>query len=155
MYNLKYFFTFYADIDTRIENGTPDDYACNISQLDYALGPIEIQAQQNPIQINYQNTSSNKLEAIIGSEATLNLIATEDFELEDLYTENEREFLVEILRNGSLIWSGFIIPDGCQESFTFAPYAISVNAVDGLGLLKNLSYVQNDGNFYLGKQTFI
>jgi hypothetical protein len=155
MYNLKYFFTFYADRDTRIENGTPDDYTCNISQLDYALGPIEIQAQQNPIQINYQNTSSNKLEAIIGSECTLNLIATEDFELEDLYTENEREFLVEIFRNGSLIWSGFIIPDGCQESFTFAPYVISVNAVDGLGLLKNLSYVQNDGNFYLGKQTFI
>jgi hypothetical protein len=54
-----------------------------------------------------------------------------------------------------LIWQGFIIPDGCQESFTFPPYVISVNAVDGIGLLKNLSYVQNDGNFYLGKQTFI
>jgi hypothetical protein len=155
MYNLKYFFTFYADRDTRIENGTPDDYTCDISQLDYDGEVIEIQAQQNPIQINYQNTSSNKLEAIIGSEATLNLIATEDFELEDLYTENEREFLVEIFRNGGLIWSGFIIPDGCQEAFTFAPYPISVNAVDGLGLLKNLSYVQNDGNFYLGKQSFL
>jgi hypothetical protein len=155
MYNLKYFFTFYADRDTRIVNGTPDDYTCDILQLDYAGEPIEIQAQQNPIQINYQNTSSDKLEPIIGSECTLNLIATEDFELEDLYTENEREFLVEIFRNGGLIWSGFIIPDGCQESFTFAPYAISVNAVDGLGLLKNLSYVQNDGNFYLGKQSFI
>ena len=155
MYNLKYFFTFYADRDTRIENGTPDDYTCDISQLDYEGEVIEIQAQQNPIQINYQNTSSNKLEAIIGSECTLNLIATEDFELEDLYTENEREFLVEIFRNGGLIWSGFIIPDGCQEAFTFAPYPISVNAVDGLGLLKNLSYVQNDGNFYLGKQSFL
>jgi hypothetical protein len=155
MYNLKYFFTFYADRDTRIENGTPDDYTCDISQLDYDGEVIEIQAQQNPIQINYQNTSSNKLEAIIGSECTLNLIATEDFELEDLYTENEREFLVEIFRNGGLIWSGFIIPDGCQEAFTFAPYPISVNAVDGLGLLKNLSYVQNDGNFYLGKQSFL
>ena len=155
MYNLKYFFTFYADRDTRIENGTPDDYACDISQLDYLGDALEIQAQQNPIQINYQNTSSDKLEPIIGSEATLNLIATEDFQLEDLYTENEREFLVEIFRNGSLIWSGFIIPDGCQEAFTFAPYPISVNAVDGLGLLKNLSYVQNDGNFYLGKQSFI
>ena len=154
-YSQKYYFTFYSDRDTRIINGTPDEYSCDISQLDYAGSATEIQAQQNPIQINYQNTSSNKLEAIIGSEATLNLIATEDFELEDLYTENEREFLVEIFRNGTLIWSGFIIPDGCQESFTFAPYVISVNAVDGLGLLKNLSYVQNDGNFYLGKQTFI
>jgi len=154
-YNLKYFFTFYADRDTRIIDGTPDDYTCNISQLDFAGSEIEILAQQNPIQINYQNTSSNKLEPIIGSECTLNLIASEDFELEDLYTENEREFLVEVYRNGSLIWSGFIIPDGCQEAFTFAPYAISVNAVDGLGLLKNLSYVQNSGDFYLGKQSFI
>jgi hypothetical protein len=139
MYNLKYYFTFYADRDTRIIDGTPDNYTCNISQLDYAGAIEEIQAQENPIQINYQNTSSNKLEPIIGSECTLNLIATEDFQLEDLYTENEREFLVEVYRNGGLIWSGFIIPDGCQESFTFAPYAISVNAVDGLGLLKNLS----------------
>jgi len=154
-YNLKYYFTFYADRDTRIIDGTPDDYTCNISQLDFAGSEIEILAQQNPIQINYQNTSSNKLEPIIGSECTLNLIASEDFELEDLYTENEREFLVEVYRNGSLIWSGFIIPDGCQEAFTFAPYAISVNAVDGLGLLKNLSYVQNSGDFYLGKQSFI
>jgi hypothetical protein len=154
-YNLKYYFTFFADRDTRIIDGTPDDYTCNISQLDYAGSEIEILAQQNPIQINYQNTSSNKLEPIIGSECTLNLIASEDLKLEDLYTENEREFLVEVYRNGNLIWSGFIIPDGCQEAFTFAPYAISVNAVDGLGLLKNLSYVQNDGNFYLGKQSFI
>ena len=154
-YFRRYFFTFFADRDTRVVDGIADEYLCNILQLDYDGLETEIQAQQNPIQINYQNTSNNKLEPIIGSECTLNLIATEDFELEDLYTENEREFLVQIFRNDSLIWSGFIIPDGCQESFTFAPYAISVNAVDGLGLLKNLSYVQNDGNFYIGKQSFI
>ena len=329
-YNQRYYFTFYSDRDTRIVNAIPDEYLCSISQLDYAGAIEEIQAQENPIQINYQNTSSNKLEPIIGSECTLNLIATEDFQLEDLYTENEREFMVQIYRkvtpntfivnweleedlsgvdtnleilvngvqivnqfntssgsfninNGDtvliksfsytsssgnngvnleitgiptersvtfpfsmdttiipttdinvflqsthsateytairsavfetsctsgegslevftknytsvtsqaaaqaladadsgftaegqayanangvcyaspgnfddLIWQGFIIPDGCQESFTFAPYVISVNAVDGIGLLKNLSYVQNDGNFYLGKQTFI
>jgi hypothetical protein len=329
-YSQKYYFTFYSDRDTRIVDGLPDEYLCSISQLDYAGASTEIQAQQNPIQINYQNTSSNKLEPIIGSECTLNLIATEDFELEDLYSENEREFMVQIYRketpntliinweleedisgvdanleilvngvqivnqfnsasgsfninlgdtvliksfsytstsgnngvnleitgiptkrsvifpfamdttiipttdinvflqsthsateytairsavfetscasgegslevftknynsvtsqaaaqaladadsgftaegqayanaNGvcyvspgefeDLIWQGFIIPDGCQESFTFPPYVISVNAVDGIGLLKNLSYVQNDGNFYLGKQTFI
>lgn len=151
----RYFFTFYADRDTRVINGTPDQYQCSILQLDYEGVASEIQAQQNPIQIDYQNTSNNKLEPIIGSECTLNLIATEDFQLEDLYTENEREFMVQIFRNNDLIWTGFIIPDGCQEAFTFAPYPISVNAVDGLGLLKNLSYVQNDGNFYLGKQSFI
>jgi hypothetical protein len=34
-YNQRYYFTFYADRDTRIIDGTPDNYTCNISQLDY------------------------------------------------------------------------------------------------------------------------
>jgi hypothetical protein len=330
IYNSRYYFTFYADRDTRVVNGIPDEYLCRILQLDYDGSAEEIQAQQDPVQITYQNTDTNKLQPIIGSQCTLNLIATEDFQLEDLYTENEREFMVqvyrketpnilivnweleedisgvdanlEILVNGvqiinqfnsgsgtfninrgdtvliksfsfssspgingvnleitgiptqrsvtfpfsidtsivpttditvflqsttsatdytairsavfekacdsgegssvvftqyydsvtsqaaaqaladgdtffdadgqdyadaegvcyvspgefsDLIYQGFIIPDGCQEAFTFSPYPISINAVDGLGLLKNLSYVQNSGDFYLGKQSFI
>ena len=97
-YSQRYYFTFYSDRDTRKVDCFPDEYLCSISQLDYVGAPEEIQAQENPIQINYQNTSSNKLEPIIGSEATLNLIATSNFELEDLYTENEREFMVQIYR---------------------------------------------------------
>jgi hypothetical protein len=154
-YTDRYFFTFYADRDTRILGGSSDIFECIIQQLDYVGVSEEIQAQENPVQINYQNTSDYKMQAIRGSECTLNLIATEDFELEDLYTENEREFLVLIYKNGSVIWRGFIIPDGCQEQFMFTPYGISINAVDTLGLLKNLSYVQNDGNFWLGKQSFL
>jgi hypothetical protein len=154
-YTDRYFFTFYADRDTRILGGSSDLFECIIQQLDYVGVSEEIQAQENPVQINYQNTSDYKMQAIRGSECTLNLIATEDFELEDLYTENEREFLVLIYKNGDVIWRGFIIPDGCQEQFMFTPYGISINAVDTLGLLKNLSYVQNDGNFWLGKQSFL
>ena len=97
-YSQKYYFTFYSDRDTRKVDCFPDEYLCSISQLDYAGASEEIQAQQNPIQINYQNTTSNKLEPIIGSECTLNLIATVNFELQDLYTENEREFMVQIYR---------------------------------------------------------
>jgi hypothetical protein len=75
-YSQRYYFTFYSDRDTRKVDCFPDEYLCSISQLDYVGATEEIQAQENPIQINYQNTSSNKLEPIIGSEATLNLIAT-------------------------------------------------------------------------------
>jgi hypothetical protein len=154
-YAVRYYFTFFADRDTRIVNGTPDEWQCDILQSDYAGASEEIQAQQNPVQIVYQNTNENKMQPIRGSECTLNLLATSSFSLADLYTENEREFLVQIYRNGIIIWRGFIIPDGCQEQFMFTPYPISVNAVDTLGLLKNLSYVQNDGNFWVGKQSFL
>ena len=153
-YNLRYTLDFNIAQDDRkplvFENATLE-----IFEKDGIDAPETILGVENPIQINYQNTSEQILEPFIGSEATLNLIATQDFQLEDLYTEDELRWLVNIKRNGSVIWRGFIIPDGCQESFTFTPYTISINAVDTLGLLKNLSYVQNDGNFWLGKQSFI
>jgi hypothetical protein len=153
-YNLRYTLDFNITQDDR-QPLVFEDATLEIYEKDGTDAPETILGVENPIQINYQNTSEQILEPFIGSEATLNLIATEDFQLQDLYTEDELRWLVNIKRNGSVIWRGFIIPDGCQESFSFTPYTISVNAVDTLGLLKNLSYVQNDGNFWLGKQTFI
>jgi len=155
MYNLKYFFNYYADRDTRVLNGSSDLWDVEILQLDFADMPSEIQAAASPVIINYSNTSDNKYEAFRGSEATLNLIATDDFDLEDLYTENEIEFVVKIYRNNSLVWQGYIIPDNCQETFSFAPYVVSVNCVEGLGLLKNYSFVQDDGNLWLGRFSFL
>jgi hypothetical protein len=153
-YNLRYTLDFNITQDDR-QPLVFEDATLEIYEKDGTDAPETILGVENPIQINYQNTSEQILEPFIGSEATLNLIATQDFQLQDLYTEDELRWLVNIKRNGSVIWRGFIIPDGCQESFTFTPYTISVNAVDTLGLLKNLSYVQNDGNLWLGKQTII
>jgi hypothetical protein len=153
-YNLRYTLDFNVTQDDR-QPLVFEDATLEIYEKDGTAAPETILGVENPIQINYQNTSEQILEPFIGSEATLNLIATEDFQLQDLYTEDELRWLINIKRNSSVIWRGFIIPDGCQESFSFTPYTISVNAVDTLGLLKNLSYVQNDGNFWLGKQTFI
>lgn len=153
-YNLRYTLDFNITQDDR-QPLVFDDATLEIYEKDGIDAPETILGVENPIQINYQNTGEEIFEPFIGSEATLNLIATEEFQLEDLYTEDELRWLVIIKRNSSVIWRGFIIPDGCQESFTFTPYTISVNAVDTLGLLKNLSYVQNDGNFWLGKQTYI
>lgn len=154
-YGLRYFFSFYSDRDTRTVGGLPDEYDVNILDLDYVGEAEQIEAVEFPVSISYAPVSVDKTFPIKASSADLNLIATQSFQLQELYTENERRWLVQVFRNGSKIWQGFIIPDGCQQSFTYTPYTISTNCVDTLGLLKNLSYVQNDGNFWLGKQTFI
>ncbi len=150
----RYNFTFNIVRDIR----QPDVYeSCEVKILekDGVDAAETIEAVESPVNIRYQNTSERILEPIIGSEATFKLIATIDFQLDSLWTEDELKWLIVIYRNSSVKWRGFIIPDGCQQSFTFTPYEVSVNAVDTLGLLKNLAYVQNDGNFWLGKQTFI
>jgi len=153
-YNERYNFTFNVTRDIR-QPTVFESCEVKIFEKDGVDAPETITAVESPVGIRYQNTSERILETIIGSEATFKLIATIDFQLESLWTENETKWLIVIYRNSSVIWRGFIIPDGCQQSFTFTPYEVSVNAVDTLGLLKNLAYVQNDGNFWLGKQTYI
>lgn len=155
VYNLKYFFSYYADRDTRVVNGASDYWEAEIYQLDFAGTAQEIEAAASPVLFNYKNISDNKFESLRGSECTLNLIATDNFQLEDLYTENEIDFLVKIYRNYTLVWQGFIIPDNCQESFIFPPYVVSVNCVDGLGLLKNYSFAQDDGKLWIGRFSFL
>lgn len=153
-YNERYFTSFYGTSDKRTE-ADPDLFEMRILELDGVDAPEELEAAENPVVINYTNSSDNKLMPLRGSWLDAQLLATVDFQLEDLYTENERRWLIQVDRNGSRIGNWFIIPDGCQEQFYFPPYVVSINAVDGLGLLKNLSFVQNDGNLWIGKMTWI
>lgn len=153
-YNLRYFTSFYGTADKRTV-ADPDLFEMRILELDGVDAPEELEASEFPAVINYQNSSDNKLLPLRGSWLDLNLLATENFQLENLYTENERNWLVQVDRNGDRIGNWFIIPDGCQEQFYFPPYVVTVNAVDGLGLLKNLSFVQNTGDIWVGKMTWI
>lgn len=153
-YGLRYYFDYYADRDVRVIGGTAELCTTEIYDLNYAGATTELIGAESPVVINYTNVQDNKLQALRGSFSDITLLETASFTLTDLYTENERRWLVKHKRNGSVIHISFIIPDGCQQSFTFTPFPISINTVDGLGLLKNLSFVQNDGNFWLGKMSF-
>lgn len=326
-YGKRYFFTFNS-LDTGDTPDQGDSYICEIHQKDYAGGATQILKQRNPVVIEYPNSAKNKLESLRGSRAVLRLIATELFGLADLYSEDERTWLLKVFRkesvqnhtitwslnetptegfvdvnlqvwvngvtvvdqftNGSgsfqinkgdtikaiaytlvswpaghpgmnlevstrptlrtvvnsasleqeftpgeditiaaygtlsstdymairsavfttdcsggtgtqitftktyssntsqssaqaladadagfntegqnnandngtclpgsaLLWTGFVLPDLCEEEFTFAPYALDVNAVDGIGILKNLNFVQENGLHFTGKMSF-
>lgn len=154
MYVERYFTSFYGTSDKRTDN-PPDLFELRILELDGVLPSVELEAAEFPVIVNYNNSSDDKLLPFRGSWVEVNLLATENFQLEQLYTDNERRWLIQCDRNGSRIGNWFIIPDGCQERFYFPPFVVNVNAVDGLGLLKNLSFVQNDGNLWLGKMTWI
>lgn len=318
-YALRYYTSFYGTADNRTDNA-PDSFDLNIYELDGILAAEELEASENPVTITYNNSGDNKLLPFRGSVLEALMLATEQFQLEDLFTENERKWFIITRRtsvndtftvnwsnndlsgtveaflqvyvnnvlvvnsftteSGSFqvnrgdnvsataysvsawptpqsglqlefsgqptlrtttnatpisrnnidivfdttiagystntdpdykairsavfytfdnypavftksylavdqatadadaladtgfdaegeayaasypvglpaIWKGFIIPDGCQEQFIFPPYVVSINAVDGLGLLKGFSFVQNDGTFWLGKMTWI
>ena len=79
---------------------------------------------------------------ISGTSLEMVIQADVDGELTSLYTVDNKLFLVELYKNGVLIWTGYVLPEKYSEPYISVPYDISVTASDGLGILKNIQYAQ-------------
>ena len=86
---------------------------------------------------------------------TLNLEASSTNTLSDLYTKNENVWLVNYIRDGVSLFSGFLSNEGIYEDFVNDKWVMSIDCVDGLGNLENLSYVNSSGVPFSGNQKLI
>lgn len=109
-----------------------------IFQDGYIGSVISAVGTGNPVTITHQQ-NDDVYEPIIGSNAQINLLATDTVNYSDLLTADEKEFKVVVYYEDSgyyvPIWSGFIIPDAYQQAIKSTPYEISITATDGLGSL--------------------
>lgn len=141
--NLRYFFQY-----TNIVN---DTFLCQIFKKNNLLPAIEVSGSAT-----YDKGSiKDHLDTIRGTGLTLELEATSLVALEDLYSENEQDFTVRLYKNNKLIFYGYLKPDGVFQSFTRDVWTISLDCVDGLGALNNLSFVQSNGTNFIGKMKAI
>ena len=104
----------------------------------------------SPVVVNYPDIGVYKMNQINGSECEFNLVSSPVFDLKSMYTADETEWLVEI--SGAWTWTGFIIPDSCSEPFLQHPYPVRIRAVDRLGILKDIPYI-NKTVLYKGFET--
>ena len=100
--------------------------------------PIGLIMGGDPLSIEFPNV--DKMEAIRGSRTVIRYIRDDNFDAQELYTDQEQEWKVTIYKDSQVIWRGFVIPDGCSEPFMDAPFNITISAVDGLALLKNHTF---------------
>jgi len=91
-----------------------------------------------PVTISYPNKGDIKTEHVNGSECTIRIKAVDGFDLQSMYTADEREYQVVI--SGAWNWTGFVIPDSCNEPFISPPYDVQISATDALGTLKDLPF---------------
>lgn len=138
---LKYFFTY--------EGASGNFFRCELNDESFDGDETEIQGR---CRITHPD-ADNHLTPIRGSGLFMELIATEELTFEDLVTDDERVFEVELRRNGVLIWNGWVKPDGIAFSFADHIYPLTVECTDGLGFLENNSYVQSSGDRYEGLQS--
>lgn len=104
--------------------------------------------------LQYGSVDDN-LTPIRGNGLNLNLEADTTLTLEDLYTEEENQFTVKMYRKNKLLFDGFLKPDGVYQSFVYDRWILNMTCIDGLGILKDLAFVQSTGFHWTGKQKVI
>ena len=99
--------------------------------------------------------ADNPLEAIRGIGLRVELEANTLLTFDDLFTEEQRSFQVAYLRNSITKFNGWLNPEGWFEDYVTDKWKVSFDCVDGLGFLDSLSYVDDSGLFFTGKQSLL
>lgn len=144
---VKYFLTYKGISGDKDTQGAT--YLFEILEDGFNGETIEINGYVNH---NYADRK-DLLQSVVASSLDISLEADENLTLQDLYTEEESKFKVQLKRNDQVIFYGILKPDGIWEDFVSDRWEISMDAMDGLSILKDLSFVKDDGTFYVGKIT--
>ncbi len=122
------------------------EYECNIYDDNYTDEPILIGGY---CVLDYPKID-NIYQVIRGSGMRVTLEASASLTLEDLYENGEKQNPVTLSREGVVIFRGFIDPAGLFEDLVNDEWEVTLDCVDGLALLEDLSYVNDNGAPFTG-----
>ena len=127
-----------------------DDYRLSITLKNYLGASTEI----------FGNITLNKgdvdtiLEPIRGSGLNLSLEANSTITFDEFALADEQSYYVQLKKGNDVIYNGFIKPDGIQQSWINEEWLVNIEVIDGLGAMKDLSFVKSDGFHFTGKLSF-
>ena len=81
---------------------------------------------------------------------TIEVEASTSQTFDDLFTETEEQWIIEVQQNGSEIFQGWLQPEGIFEDFVNDVWVLELQGTDGLANLANKAYVDSSGNNYEG-----
>lgn len=106
-----------------------------------------INLQGIDINLQYIPNSDDIYEPIIASQLGISIDFTDNINnMIDFTNIDDRYTYVELYVNNVIEWVGFIINDNVQISYSTGRKIISFNAIDGLGMLKDVTFVPPSGN---------
>ena len=126
-----------------------DDYTLNIYKENYQGTASEIFGSFSL----KKSSVDNILEMIRGTGLQLSLEANQSLTFSDFALADEFTYKTELLKGTQTIFEGYIKPDGIQQNYVFDSWIINIESSDGLGALKDLSFVQTNGLNFTGKMS--
>lgn len=156
-YGIKYFCQWQSPMrDKR-------DYNIFISEQDYS-GEVEtLKLTGNCVTITQGVMDASELEVFRGSEAQIEILCTEQGNpYMSLFTTDPLKYKIEIKRdvvnsNGIHVlydeWAGFLDTATYIQDYDQPPYNVTLRAVDGLAILENMPWLDENGVRYSGLLT--
>lgn len=77
---------------------------------------------------------------IVSSKANIQLINQGEVDMDELQFAGDRDFVVEVYRDGLLRWKGYLITDNIQQPYLSTPYVVQLSAIDGLNMLEGITF---------------
>ena len=112
------------------------NWKVRIAENGYVGAQINRNVPTNPFVLKKDSAGT-----IRGTSLQFSIRAIADFEFIELYTNNSRDWLIQLIDNlDSIVWQGYILPEEYQEAYSPAPVTVCFTATDQLGLLKNYTY---------------
>jgi len=117
------------------------DHKVELYDDSYSGSVIDIKGSAT---LTYSDTD-NPLEVIRGAGLRIELEADPTLDFRDLSTEEQKTINVKYYRNSVLKFNGWINPEGWFEDYVKDHWVVSFDCIDGLGYLKDLAFVDDNG----------
>jgi len=127
------------------------EYRIDISSENYIGSVVDITGSA----VYGMNSVDSLLYPIRSKFLRLSLLANTEQPLDDLFASNEREWKVEFYRENNKKFFGYLSSEGATQSFVTEERFVDFDALDPLGYLQDLAYVQTNGLPYTGVRQFI
>jgi hypothetical protein len=141
---LRYFLKYFDVVDI--------EHRLNIYDDDFTGDSLQIDGN---VILTYSETD-DPLEAIRGQGLRVELEADTQLTFNDLWSEEEKTFRVEYKRDSVTLFNGWLNPEGFFESYVNTNWIVSFDCIDGLGFLKDLSFVEDGTGLPItGRKTYL
>lgn len=123
-----------------------DGYSGDVSPL-YPTGDM--------LTITQGQIDDDELVALRGSQATLSLLCVDDGDpYTELFSTDPMRYMLRVRVSRGLrwmnYWQGYLSSSSYSQAYALPPYGVTLKAVDGLALLKDIPYLKDDGTRYEG-----
>ena len=133
-------------------------YTIEILEKDYTGSVSPLYPTGNVLEIAQGQIDDDEVVALRGSQATLSLLCVDDGEpYAQLFTTDPQRFMLRVTqrRIGSMqmYWQGYLSTSAYSQPYANPPYRVTLKAVDGIALLKDIPFLNSDGARYEGEMS--